>query len=55
MEEIIEGWKSHNQTAKSLGLPEMTKEEYEAELARTSLEEHEDAIHAVLRNRPKTK
>ena len=53
MEEIVEGWKSHNQIAKSLGLTEMTKEEYEAAFARTSLEEHEDAIHALLRNPPK--
>lgn len=54
MKEIIEGWENHNQTAKRLGLPEMTKEEYLAELLRTPLEVHEDAIHAMLRNRPKS-
>jgi hypothetical protein len=54
MEEIVEGWKKHNQTMKDLGLPEMTKEEYIASLQRVSLEEHEDAIHALLRNPPTT-
>lgn len=53
MEEIIEGWKKHNQTMKELGLPGMSKEEYMASLQRVSLEEHEDAIHALLRNPPK--
>jgi len=55
MKEIIEGWEKHNQILKDLGLPgQMTKEEYLAELLRTPLEEHEDAIHASLRNRPKS-
>lgn len=51
MEEIIEGWKKHNQTMRELGLPEMTEDEYLASLQRVSLEEHEDAIHATLRNK----
>ena len=54
MEEIIEGWKKHNQTMKELGLPGMLKEEYMTSLQRVSLEEHEDEIHALLRNPPKT-
>ena len=54
MEEIIEGWKKHNQIMKDLGLPGMTREEYLASLQKVSLEDHEDAIHALLRNPPKT-
>ena len=53
MEEPIEGWEKHNQILKDLGLPgQMTKEEYQAALLRTPLEDLEDEIHAVLRNRP---
>jgi hypothetical protein len=55
MEEIINGWEKHNQTMKELGLPGMTREEYLASLQRVSREENEDAIHAVLRNPPKSK
>ena len=55
MEEIVEGWKKHNQTMKELGLPGMSKEEYMASLQRVSLEEHEDAIYATLRNPPAKK
>jgi hypothetical protein len=55
MEDIVEGWKRHNQTMKELGLPGMSKEEYIASLQRVSLEEHEYAIHATLRNLPAKK
>ena len=56
MEEIIEGWERHNQILKDLGLPgRVTKEEYLAILQKVSLEEHEDAIHATLRNPPAKK
>ena len=52
MDEIIEGWERHNQILKDLGLPgQMTKEEYLASLQKVSLEEHEDAIHSILRNK----
>ena len=56
MEEIVEGWENHNQILKDLGLPgQMSKEEYKASLQRVSLEEHEDAIYATLRNPPAKK
>jgi len=52
MEDIVSSWENHNKTLRDLGLPETTKEDYLAGLQRMSLEEHEDAIHAVLRNKP---
>ena len=55
MKEIIDGWENHKKILEDLGLPAMTKEEYLASLKRFSLEEHEDAIHAVLRNPSKIK
>lgn len=54
MKDSLEGWENHNKNLRDLGLPETTKDTYLASLQRVSLGEHEDAVHASLRNRPKS-